>query len=84
MGAAAWPEGPPRGRGVRAARLQPHPGGQLCGHLYLGVAAPSLNVFPVRHGVLHQLPSRRGSQDRGVVLLLKHARLVADGDLVTG
>lgn len=88
-GLLAWVQQPgqralPGGGGVRAAQLQPHPGGQLCGHLYLGVAASSLNVFPVRHSVLHQLPSRRGSQDRGVVLLLKHARLVANGDSVTG
>ena len=84
MGAAAWPEGPPWGRGCEGGPAAAPPWGQLCGHLYLGVAASSLNMFPVRHGVLHQLPSRRRSQDRGVVLLLKHARLVANGDSVTG
>ena len=56
----------------------------VCAHLYLSVAAPRLHVAPVLHRVLRQLPSRRGSQHRGVILLLKHTCLVADGNPVTG
>ena len=40
-------------------------------------------MVSVLHRILHQLPSRGGSQDSGVVFLFKHASLIADSDPVT-
>lgn len=60
------------------------PKGLLCAHLHLSVAVPSLHVAPILHHVLNQLPSWGGSQDCGIILLLKYTHLVADGNPVTG
>ena len=57
----------------------------VCGpHLDLPVAVPRGHVGPVLHQVLQQLASRGRPQYRGVPLLLKHTRLVANGDPVAG
>lgn len=84
LGAAALSDGPPSGSGCEGGLAAAHSQGQPGAYLYLSEAAPSLDVAPVLHRVLHQLPSRRGSQDGGIILLLKHTGLVADGEAVTG
>lgn len=74
----------PRGAGTGHRGGLADPRALPCTHLHLGVAVPSLHVAPVLHRVLRQLPGRGRPQDRGVVFLLEHTRLVADGDPVTG